>query len=182
MLSGVAVLFLVASLAAGAPQYGYNVRNVSCRPIPGDYGWPSTKLWSSLNDTVNGRLIATVPLPSVCHNGTPFNDYDEEACAALKTAWTNDQTLYVDIHSICANRLLTLFSLRNPAEIMNPFTQNYSCVPYTATSQPCELGNYASYSINVSRADDVIAGIKFARENNVRLVIKNTGHEYVYSH
>ena len=63
---------------------------------------------------------------------------------------------------------------------MNPYFQNYTCVPFTPTSQPCELGNYASYSINVTEAHDVIAGIRFARENNVRLVIKNTGHEYVY--
>lgn len=63
---------------------------------------------------------------------------------------------------------------------MNPYTQNYSCVPFTPSFQPCELGNYASYSINVTGADDVIAGIKFARKNNIRLVIKNTGHEYSY--
>jgi hypothetical protein len=63
---------------------------------------------------------------------------------------------------------------------MNPYVQNYSCVPFTPSSQTCELGNYASYSINVTGADDVIAGIKFARENNIRLVIKNTGHEYDY--
>lgn len=63
---------------------------------------------------------------------------------------------------------------------MNPYVQNYSCVPFTPSSQPCELGNYASYSISVTGADDVIAGIKFARENNIRLVIKNTGHEYDY--
>jgi hypothetical protein len=72
------------------------------------------------------------------------------------------------------------YSLQNPAEIMNPYTQNYSCVPYTSKSRPCSMGNYASYSINVLRADDAIAGIKFALQHNVRLVIKNTGHEYVY--
>lgn len=44
-------------------------------------------------------------------------------------------------------------------------------------AQPCELGNYASYSMNVTGQEDVSAGIRFARENNVRLVIKNTGHE-----
>jgi len=60
---------------------------------------------------------------------------------------------------------------------MNAQIQNYSCVPYTAQSQACELGNFASYSIKVTNADDVIAGIKFVRENNVRLTIKNTGHE-----
>jgi hypothetical protein len=83
-------LFLLVNLVAGAPHNG-NSRS-SCRPIPGDSEWPSAKLWSSLNDTVNGRLIATVPLASVCHTGLPFNNYNEESCAALKTAWTDDQT------------------------------------------------------------------------------------------
>ena len=39
-------------------------------------------------------------------------------------------------------------------------------------------GNIAEYSINVTSAGDVAAGVKFAQEKNIRLVIKNTGHEY----
>ncbi|TGO53083.1 hypothetical protein BCON_0130g00280 [Botryotinia convoluta] len=34
-------------------------------------------------------------------------------------------------------------------------------------------------AINVSSADDVIAGLKFATENKVRITIKNTGHDYI---
>ena len=45
---------------------------------------------------------------------------------------------------------------------------------------PCDLGNYVRYSVNVSSIQDIVAGIKFAREKNVRLVVKNSGHEYVY--
>lgn len=41
------------------------------------------------------------------------------------------------------------------------------------------LGNYVSYAINVTGPSDVVKGIRFARENNVRLVIKNTGHDYL---
>lgn len=60
---------------------------------------------------------------------------------------------------------------------MNAYYQNTSCTPFYNLNDTCTLGNYASYSINVSGAADVQAGIKFAKENNVRLVIKNTGHE-----
>jgi hypothetical protein len=42
------------------------------------------------------------------------------------------------------------------------------------------MGNYVSYSINVTCADDVAAGLKFAKRKNIRLVIKNTGHEEVF--
>jgi hypothetical protein len=70
-----------------------------------------------------------------------------------------------------------VLSLVQPAEIDAPWFQNQSCDPFTASSQPCELGNYVSYSINVTKAADVVAGIDFAKDHNIRLVIKNTGHE-----
>jgi hypothetical protein len=60
---------------------------------------------------------------------------------------------------------------------MNPYFQNQSCDPFTSFFTPCVLGNYVSYSINVSSIEDVKAGIQFAKQKNVRLVIKNTGHE-----
>ncbi|KAK4208838.1 hypothetical protein QBC37DRAFT_64496 [Rhypophila decipiens] len=133
----------------------------TCRNIPGDPDWPSPSDWSQLNETVQGRLIATVPQASVCHHG-PYDAYDEEACRALKAGWDFAQT----------------FELK-PAEIINAAFQNQSCDPFTPAEKPCELGNYVSYSINVTGADDIRAGIDFSREKNVRLVIKNTGHDYM---
>jgi len=62
-----------------------------------------------------------------------------------------------------------------PGEVSWPFAQG--CDPYPPIEKSCELGNYVSYSINVTGADDVVAGIEFAKANNIRLVIKNTGHE-----
>lgn len=62
---------------------------------------------------------------------------------------------------------------------MASWFQNQTCVPDTDKSMPCDLGNYASYSINVSDWRDAEAGVVFAREQNIRLVIKNSGHEYV---
>lgn len=56
-----------------------------------------------------------------------------------------------------------------------------SCNPFSATSQPCELGTFASYSINVTGVEDIVAGISFTKKHNIRLVIKNKGHEYVSS-
>ena len=60
---------------------------------------------------------------------------------------------------------------------MSPIFLNQSCDPYTPEDQPCLIGNYVEYSINVTNAADVAAGLQFAQEKNVRLVIKNTGHE-----
>lgn len=59
------------------------------------------------------------------------------------------------------------------------YFKNYTCDPFTPRSQPCELGDYASYVVDVRGAADVVAAVNFARTHNVRLAIKNTGHDYL---
>jgi hypothetical protein len=59
-----------------------------------------------------------------------------------------------------------------------PFEQQM-CNPFEAPSVPCALGILPVYAINATTASDIAAGVRFARKNNIRLVIKNTGHEYV---
>lgn len=67
-----------------------------CRYIPGDAGWPEADLWSQLNLTVDGRLIATVPIGTVCHDP----NYDEAKCKELTESWGTVQTQYVWLGSI----------------------------------------------------------------------------------
>jgi hypothetical protein len=61
---------------------------------------------------------------------------------------------------------------------MAAYQQNASCNPFTPRDLPCTHGNYVEYAIDVQEAADVVAGVKFAQDRNIRLVIKNTGHEY----
>lgn len=61
---------------------------------------------------------------------------------------------------------------------MQPFFANQSCDAFTPESQPCLLGNYVSYAVNVSCTADVSAALAFATKNNIRVVVRNTGHEY----
>jgi hypothetical protein len=60
---------------------------------------------------------------------------------------------------------------------MARYFRNRSYDPFTVESQPCLLGNYVRYAINVSTGDDVTAGLQVAAANNIRFVIRNTGHE-----
>ena len=60
---------------------------------------------------------------------------------------------------------------------MCPYWLNNTCSPFDGPEGSCSLGNLASYAIDVVDKDSVIAGIKFAREKNIRLTIKNTGHD-----
>ncbi|KAH7392192.1 putative isoamyl alcohol oxidase [Phaeosphaeria sp. MPI-PUGE-AT-0046c] len=128
-----------------------------CRNIPGDANWPTLESWSALNTSVSGHLIKTVPAGHVCHDPT----YNAEACQALNSTWIFPWAHFDD-----------------PSGFMAAYQQNASCNPFTSKDSPCLQGNYVEYAIEVHEAGDVIAGVQFAQANNIRLVIKNTGHDY----
>ncbi|KAJ5788017.1 FAD-binding domain-containing protein [Penicillium paradoxum] len=134
----------------------------SCKVLPGDDNWPSQQDWDSLNKTLNGGLIASLPPGSVCHD-EPFNNYDADACAELQNNWEKP----------------ALSHMENPAEVLSMYFKNYTCDPFTPRSQPCHLGNYVSYVVDVTDADDIKTSLEFANKHNVRIVIKNTGHDYL---
>jgi hypothetical protein len=55
----------------------------SCRYIPGDNGWPSVDTWTKFNTSIGGRLIATVPLATPCHEPS----FEGQKCATLQEKW-----------------------------------------------------------------------------------------------
>jgi hypothetical protein len=52
-------------------------------------------------------------------------------------------------------------------------------MPTLNSNATCTLGGYPNYSINVSSVAHIQLGLNFARNKNLRLVIKNTGHDYI---
>ncbi|KAJ5493861.1 FAD-binding type 2 [Penicillium fimorum] len=155
-------LFLISVAAAARPPNSHT--DPQCRNIPGDKGWPTQGAWHHLNSTVSGRLIGTVPLAHICHDAGIYPAFNEPACEGLQDAFNNAgaQTLQPQ-----------------PGEFMNAYFLNTSCSPFTPQSVPCELGNRAVYSIDVTGPADIQAGFKFASENNIRLVVKSTGLDYM---
>ncbi|EHK20934.1 uncharacterized protein TRIVIDRAFT_59399 [Trichoderma virens Gv29-8] len=137
-------------------NYAVSRRAPLCKNIPGDAGWPGTQAWTQLNRTVGGRLIATVPLAEVCHAPT----YSEAACDDLRKQWG-----------------LAALDAKYPTEFMSTWFQNNTCTPLTDPSTPCVPGDRAAYSIDVRSASDALAGLQFASKHNIRLVIKNSGHD-----
>ena len=62
---------------------------------------------------------------------------------------------------------------------MSPYWLNNSCSPFSPIESACTLGNLASYAINVTNVDDITAGLRFATDYNIRLTVKNTGHDFL---
>ena len=84
VLSYAVATILAATHGAIASTAGHQI----CHCLPGDSCWPAPAIWNALNSTLRGRLVATVPIGSPCHNP----HYDQAACAALQAGWTEPQT------------------------------------------------------------------------------------------
>jgi hypothetical protein len=62
-----------------------------------------------------------------------------------------------------------------------PYPYNITCAPvnYTAGETPttCTLGSLPVYAVNATTRKDVALTLKFAKHNNIRLVVTSTGHD-----
>ncbi len=71
---------------------------------------------------------------------------------------------------------LTVFN--PPSSFMAPWLYNNTCHLFQPRSSPCSLGSLVEYSICATSASDIAAGIKFAQERNICLVITSSGNKY----
>ncbi|KAI9151459.1 FAD-linked oxidoreductase patO [Paramyrothecium foliicola] len=130
----------------------------TCKCIPGDSCWPTVEEWDAFNATIGGRLVVPRPLATVCHNPS----YDQSACEYMRREWTSPW-LHDD----------------DDSSIMAPALSGGACHPFSARELPCEPGNAITYSVNATDYTDFVKAIAFARSRNIRLVIRNTGHDFL---
>lgn len=149
----VSALLTVASVSATVQQ--------SCKCFPGEACWPSNDAWNQLNATVDGRLIASVPLGSVCHDNQTLAKYDAAACDKLRANWLLPQLHYT-----------------TPSSPMTSWFANNSCNPFTKPEAMCDNRAFTQYAVRAASYHDYRATFAFATKWNIRLVIRNTGHDY----
>lgn len=65
------------------------------------------------------------------------------------------------------------------SSIMAAAVADEDCDPFTSREMPCKAGDSVTYSVKATDAMDIMKTLAFARANNIRLVIRNTGHELV---
>ena len=85
--TSILVVWVLISRAASA-SIAASVELPACRYLPSDAEWPSAQQWNELNATVEGRLVATVPLAAVCHGV----EYNALQCDAVRGSW--ESTLF----------------------------------------------------------------------------------------
>lgn len=107
---------------------------------------------------MSGKLIQNLPVAISCYPG-PYQNAEE--CAKVYSQWFN-----------------STFQELSPVGYVYP--TDVSCPAVDLSSQEpgtCILGPAPVYTINATEPAELAAGMAFAQKNNVRLVIRNTGHD-----
>jgi len=145
---------------------------------PEDRCWPSFSRWERFNTSLGGRLIADAPVAAACYQGLAYN---AKSCEVVSVELTNQS--FVSDNPIalsyptdsCPPKKLTggACSLGD-----NP---NQSCSSANATKGTsegtCSIGDQPRFTVNATRIAHVVKAVNFARQRNIRLVIRNTGHD-----
>ena len=108
-------------------------------------------------------------MASSCYPGSPA--YDPALCLKVQDDYANSKaraSVYGSAQSLqwesCGIAQCQLNAL-NPSD--------------PPTSSQCSLGSLSAYYVDAASAEHVVATVEFIRKHNLRLSIKNTGHDYL---
>ncbi|KAL1882852.1 hypothetical protein Daus18300_000490 [Diaporthe australafricana] len=135
----------------------------NCKTASGDSLWPAKAIWKTLDRLTGGAIIKTVPLSSVCYDS--WGNYDATECARVTEQWAD-----VNLH------------IQSPTDLMFPMWEGTTCIPPDiATNDPtgnCTIGGYPLYAVNATTVAQIQLSVNLARNLNLRLVVKSTGHDF----
>ncbi|TLD04772.1 uncharacterized protein PgNI_09073 [Pyricularia grisea] len=142
-------------------KFGYLLLPPSSYETPKDDCWPSAAAWSDFNKTVGGKLIKNTPVALPCYYGIT---QDDNSCQAVQKGWTSP-------------------NFQADAPVGYDYPVNLTCplisLGAAAADGNCSLGNAPVFAVNVTAVEDISQALSFARERNLRVVVKSTGHDFM---
>ncbi|PVI08727.1 FAD-binding domain-containing protein [Periconia macrospinosa] len=135
-----------------------------CKVTPQDQDWPTDTEWADFNATLGGVLLKPRPLALPCYNETTVgggSTYNATRCEAVKSGWGN-----MALHA------------NDPISVRSQWATGDSCVPTGQPNSKCSQGGYPVYVINATTVRHVQMAVNFARNKNIRVVVKNSGHDF----
>ncbi|KAJ5612346.1 hypothetical protein N7510_005540 [Penicillium lagena] len=134
-----------------------------CRCLSYQSCWPSDNEWAALNDTIQGNLVAVRPVAAVCHKG----DFDAKACSIVQKEWANSTWRASEPGAV-------------QWENWEAWPERHqSCYETTPRDTECGQGRISLYSAKVQTAHQIVQAVQFASRHNLRLAIKNSGHDFL---
>ncbi|KAJ7056671.1 FAD-binding domain-containing protein [Mycena amicta] len=134
---------------------GAEALSKACRNVPGSPGYPTLAEWGAFNASISGRLVSVVPSAEWCQQRGGCTDAEWDSA---------------------------VFRSANIPGSMNHynFEQGYDLTPPSTcfrNGTTCGQGDVSLYSVEAETVADVQAAVTFASANNLRLVVKSSGHD-----
>ncbi|CAE6367063.1 unnamed protein product [Rhizoctonia solani] len=120
--------------------------------------WPSADLWSAFNASIDGQLVAPHPPGWACHDP----NYDEVVCNDFKANWNS-----------------SFWRANQTGAMQNPVWDSPQCNVDSPRNATCDQGFVPHYSVDAKSESHVSEAVRFADKYNLRLVVKNTGHDFL---
>lgn len=155
-LGNISAIFDFGTNSTAATKRGAS----QCKVYAGDDDWPSDSTWYAFNSLLDNGLLGVSPLASPCY--TNWDNFDSDLCAEITSSWHSDSWIHSD----------------HPSSIMSPFYEGSSCMPTSDEFSNCTLGGYPYHVVNATNVAQIQLAVNVARNLNLRLVVKNTGHDF----
>ena len=129
-------------------------RNERCKIGPGDDGWPTDAEWTRFNSTLGGALLKPAPIAASCY-AAEKQFFNPSVCANLLNATARSRAF-----------------LDDPLNVMTEWPTGNTCPPTASRTGVCDQGGFPTYVVNATTVRHIQLAINFARNRNLRLVIK----------
>lgn len=152
---------LLLAVITALPALVLGSVNYTC--LPTQNCWPTSSEWQTFNRSIGGKLRVTHPRAEPC-----YDDVSSTACKDVATGYLASKSRasqygameYLNFE-VCGSDQCLLNSLD----------------PLTGIHGTCSLGRLSAYYVEAHYADDVSKTLAFVQQHQIRLSIKNTGHD-----
>ncbi|KAH7930955.1 FAD-binding domain-containing protein [Leucogyrophana mollusca] len=159
------IFFLFSLLALGyasspSPEFGSR-----CRCTADQACWPSASVFSDFEKSISQPLIYPLPPASACY---PSSSPSGNCTEALEN-W-DDGNWRANHSGASQSPNFETYTWRNGTIS--------ACYKETSLGVPCGQGSVPVVGIDAREPSDIQAAVNFAVKHNLRLTVKNTGHDY----
>ncbi|KAL0579405.1 hypothetical protein V5O48_002576 [Marasmius crinis-equi] len=161
--------FYLATSLSSRTVLSLTSREPNCRCLYGDSCWPSNSdfdtLPSQLSQGSQGLIHPTPPEAACYPPASPSGNCTDVQLNTLDGNWRSDRSgAYQNI---------------NFETFVFPNGTISACYLNTTIGAPCEQGGVPPIGVDARTVGDVQVAVRFASERNLRLVVKNTGHDFL---
>ena len=142
-----------SAIAFGDRSAANGAAGPDCKTYPGSDGWPLDDEWARLNSSLDGVLLKPVPAAAACYEGP----YQDQAQCDFLLQGARRSRFYID----------------DPLTVLTEWPEGDTCFATAATEGlNCTQGGFPVYVVNATTVKHIQIAVNFARNKNLRLVIK----------